>query len=682
MLARPSVYPGGGVYPFGDAEVGAPKVASVNGAGPTFNSLVVDMVATNDGTGYWLASADGGVYNYGTAQYYGSLGNLTLQGPIVGMAATPDDRGYWLIGFDGGIFAFGDARFYGSMGGSHLNLPIVGMAATPDGGGYWMVADDGGIFAFGDARFYGSTGSMTLAANIVAMAPTPDGGGYWLVGADGGIFAFGDAGYFGSMGGKPLNDGILSMAPTPDGQGYWLVAWDGGVFTFGDATYAGSLGGGGPAAPVTKLVPTPDGDGYWLLGPDAFNYSFDNPPPNGTFPGSAAIVAAAESQVQPDPSGGGFCNPYGPCEEWCALFATWAMEQGGVGIPSYAFTGDIYDWGAANGTVLPPSAVPVPGDDLLYGYRAGQHRHVAAHRDRGPGLAGRGHHHHRGGRRAGDRREPRRDHQRALPAGRLGLVQRLRHLRLRPALRAAAPARWVPVIFLGTESVSGVTTVDVGTTAGTDVTGDLSTSLTATPRRVRDAVCYGHHHWGHFDGARQLHLQHADQSARADAEFEGPVPAIAGSHPVPAGPAGPSCVHKAVSTHGPGGGATVAPARVVSGRVRTHHSESVAHGCHGWLRPRSSPSRFRSIRRGRVSRQLVDDRMASILRCATACASVRIEHTDGPRGRIGQESHLKGPVGSLEALEDFQESVVLVEQQALVILSLLMPQIMGEPGDG
>ena len=42
-LARPSVYPGGGVYPFGDAEVGAPKVASVNGAGPTFNSLVSEL---------------------------------------------------------------------------------------------------------------------------------------------------------------------------------------------------------------------------------------------------------------------------------------------------------------------------------------------------------------------------------------------------------------------------------------------------------------------------------------------------------------------------------------------------------------------------------------------------------------------------------------------------------------
>ncbi len=78
-LAHPNVYPGGGVYPFGDALVGAPKLASVNGAGPALNSLVVDMVATTDGSGYWLASADGGVDNFGTAQYYGSLGNLSLQ---------------------------------------------------------------------------------------------------------------------------------------------------------------------------------------------------------------------------------------------------------------------------------------------------------------------------------------------------------------------------------------------------------------------------------------------------------------------------------------------------------------------------------------------------------------------------------------------------------------------------
>ena len=40
-----------------------------------------------------------------------------LNKPIVGMAATPDGRGYWLVAADGGIFSFGDAVFYGSTGG-------------------------------------------------------------------------------------------------------------------------------------------------------------------------------------------------------------------------------------------------------------------------------------------------------------------------------------------------------------------------------------------------------------------------------------------------------------------------------------------------------------------------------------------------------------------------------------
>jgi len=60
------------------------------------------------------------------------------------------------VAADGGIFAFGDAAFYGSTGSLTLNKPIVGMAATPDGGGYWLVAADGGIFPGGTAPFHGS----------------------------------------------------------------------------------------------------------------------------------------------------------------------------------------------------------------------------------------------------------------------------------------------------------------------------------------------------------------------------------------------------------------------------------------------------------------------------------------------------------------------------------------------
>jgi len=124
----------------------------------------------------------------------------------------PSAGSYRLVASDGGIFSFGDASFYGSMGGKLLNKPIVGMASTPDGKGYWLVASDGGIFSFGDASFYGSMGNKTLNKPIVGMASTPDGKGYWLVASDGGVFSFGDASFYGSMGGKPLNKPVVGMA--------------------------------------------------------------------------------------------------------------------------------------------------------------------------------------------------------------------------------------------------------------------------------------------------------------------------------------------------------------------------------------------------------------------------------------------------------------------------------------
>ena len=91
-----------------------------------------------------VGPADGGVLAVGNARSLGST--PALNQPIVGTAPTPDAGGYWLVASDGGIFTFGDAGFYGSMGGQPLNQPIVGMASTPDGRGYWFVASDGGIF--------------------------------------------------------------------------------------------------------------------------------------------------------------------------------------------------------------------------------------------------------------------------------------------------------------------------------------------------------------------------------------------------------------------------------------------------------------------------------------------------------------------------------------------------------
>ena len=292
------------------------------------------------------------------------------------------------------------------------------MAATPDGKGYWLVAADGGIFSFGDAQFYGSTGAIALNEPIVAMAATPDGKGYWLVAADGGIFTFGDARFFGSWAADDLPDPVVGIVASPDGGGYTVSTANGVVLALGDGQAYGGLTLNPDATPVSDIIGNGAGTGYWLLDPEAWTYSFKSATTEAAFPGSSAIVAAAASQIEPDPDTGYFCNPYGPCEEWCALFATWAWRQAGIPIPSYAFTGDIYHWAAAHGALLPPTATPEPGDAVLYGTGPPERRHLGARGDRDPGLARRRHRHRRRRLGPGPGRLALGDHQRPLPARR------------------------------------------------------------------------------------------------------------------------------------------------------------------------------------------------------------------------------------------------------------------------
>ncbi|MHB8220469.1 MAG: spore germination YkwD domain-containing protein [Acidimicrobiales bacterium] len=213
-------------------------------------------------TGYRMVAGDGGVFAFGTAPFYGSMGGHPLNRPVVASAATPTGHGYWEVASDGGIFSFGNAQFHGSMGGKPLNQPIVGMAVDPATGGYWEVASDGGIFAF-NAPFYGSMGGHPLNQPIVGMAATPTGGGYWEVARDGGIFSFGNAQFHGSMGGHPLNQPIVGMAATPTGGGYWEVSTTGGIFSF-DAPFYGSGVGLGLGTTVVGMAATPTGGGYWI----------------------------------------------------------------------------------------------------------------------------------------------------------------------------------------------------------------------------------------------------------------------------------------------------------------------------------------------------------------------------------------------------------------------------------
>jgi hypothetical protein len=187
-------------------------------------------------------------------------------------AAASAAQGYWLVAADGGIFSFGDASFYGSMAGTHLNAPVVGMAATPDGHGYWLVAADGGIFTFGDAGFYqaNSAGYYSCIPTpaiscppppTTAMIASPDGKGYGELSAAGSVGGWGDfdsqlsqcyGGYVGH-----LNKPAVALSYTPDKKGYWIFAADGGVFSFCDANFYGSTAGTHLNAPVVGGVGVP-----------------------------------------------------------------------------------------------------------------------------------------------------------------------------------------------------------------------------------------------------------------------------------------------------------------------------------------------------------------------------------------------------------------------------------------
>jgi hypothetical protein len=362
-VQQPRVFHDAGMIGFGSVNTAAPNMPQ------PLNSPVFAGAASPDGNGYVLASADGGVFAFGDASFEGSLGNLALNGPVVAMAMAPSGQGYWLGAMDGGVFTFGSVGFYGSMGAVRLNQPVVGMAPTPDGRGYWLVAADGGIFSFGDAQFYGSLGNLRLNQAVVGMASTRDGHGYWLVAADGGIFTFGDARFAGSAGNENLPDPVVGMVVSPDGGGYVMATQNGVVLPFGDAQAYGGLNLDPTATQISAIVGNNHGTGYWLLDPQAWQYSFHNNAPEGTFPESGAIATIAASQIEADPlaAQGAYCNPYGPCEAWCSLFATWVWEQAGIPIPRYAFTGDMWYWSATYGLDLPPWASPDVGDAVLYG---------------------------------------------------------------------------------------------------------------------------------------------------------------------------------------------------------------------------------------------------------------------------------------------------------------------------
>jgi hypothetical protein len=107
----------GRVYAFGDA---AKLRSAAAGA--------VDFWPTPSGGGHWTLTADGRVGASGDAAHFGDIPNLGVRWtkPAVAITGMPSGRGYAIASADGGMFNFGSSPFLGSLGGSGRR--IVGLA--------------------------------------------------------------------------------------------------------------------------------------------------------------------------------------------------------------------------------------------------------------------------------------------------------------------------------------------------------------------------------------------------------------------------------------------------------------------------------------------------------------------------------------------------------------------------
>ena len=266
----------GDVFAAGDARIFGNRASSLDD--------VAAFAARPQGDGYWMSTRTGKVENYGAAPPFPGV-TVKLSHRITTLAPTASGLGAWMAGLDGGVFTFGDAMFFGSMGGKRLNQPIVGMTPTPSGRGYWMVASDGGVFSFGDARFFGSMGGTPLVAPVVGMAATPSGAGYWMVASDGGLFAFGDAKFYGSMGGTRLNAPVRGMLARPGAPGQTI-----------EPTHTSPPGSPGTPAP-TPTTPPPSPPVATLVG--AGDIAQCSGPASSS---KAAATAALLDSIARDPS--------------------------------------------------------------------------------------------------------------------------------------------------------------------------------------------------------------------------------------------------------------------------------------------------------------------------------------------------------------------------------------------
>ncbi len=157
--------------------------------GTPLNKPVVGIASTPLSPGYWEVASDGGIFSFGTAQFYGSTGGIPAQRSHRRHGADAGREGLLPLCLRRRRLRLRRCPFYGSMGGMHLNQPIVGGAVTPDEEGYRPVRlRRRGLLLRRCGATSAPWGEPTSTNRSSEDAITPHGGGYYLVASDGGVF--------------------------------------------------------------------------------------------------------------------------------------------------------------------------------------------------------------------------------------------------------------------------------------------------------------------------------------------------------------------------------------------------------------------------------------------------------------------------------------------------------------
>ncbi|HTW05945.1 MAG TPA: hypothetical protein VME46_00440 [Acidimicrobiales bacterium] len=250
----------GGVFSFGAAYSGSCD-QKTRPCGPLLKVKAVAMAsAPTTRRGYWLATANGDVFDFGGAPNYGScISHAKTCGKsraaVVGMVAAANGKGYWLVTANGAVFGFGSAHNYGSCATKpkvcgKRHGAIAGMARTTDGRGYWLAESNGTVIAFGDAKTQRACATSArscrgLLGTVAGIATAAGREGYWLVNTKGRVFAYGTAKFLGDVytfnAEHDLRGKLVGIAAAASGKSYWLVSSAGLVVAGRGAKFLGDI---------------------------------------------------------------------------------------------------------------------------------------------------------------------------------------------------------------------------------------------------------------------------------------------------------------------------------------------------------------------------------------------------------------------------------------------------------